>query len=373
MHVTYECEVANPARRLVTFALKNLQRMRLPSGLYCFDWPYGGRLRGESLRYSLMALLGYQRAAAAGYEVPDLDALWQSCIARRWQFTPGDIGLALWADSRRHGADAERLIGQFEDQLRHDHQLAQLVGMEIAWLLLGLTHAAEMCPSADVPLKRVVEHLEEIRRSPSGMYRHDGASRVRRYFPNFATEIYTVLALVAAGRAGHVADAGEHAAALADHLVRLQLDDGGWPWLYHSERAVVVEPYEIYSVHQDAMAPMAMIELTELTGDRRYLDAAVRGASWSFGANELGANLFVDGAGFAHRSIRRVAARGRATLAANAVATLTSDRPPLVGRTRHVDVNQTCRPYHLGWILEAWAGREYLAETVAAQGSERSR
>ena len=68
----------------------------------------------------------------------------------------------------------------------------------------------------------------------------------------------------------------------------MQLPDGGWPWLFDAERGTVVERYEVYSVHQDAMAPMGLFELSEATGDPRYRDAAVRGLAWIHGDNELG-------------------------------------------------------------------------------------
>ena len=125
-----------------------------------------------------------------------------------------------------------------------------------------------------------------------------------------------------------------------------------------TERGSVVERYEIYSVHQDAMAPMALIEMSALTGDRRYLDAAVAGLAWSHGANELGVDLFDEATGFAHRSIRRRRPWDRAAVALNSVGSRTGGRAPV--DTSPVELNRTCRPYHLGWILEAWAGREHL-------------
>ena len=67
------------------------------------------------------------------------------------------------------------------------------------------------------------------------------------------------------------------------------------------------------------MAPMALFALAELTNRPEYAGAAVRGASYGFGRNELGVSFYDDGAAFAHRSIRRRRLYDRAVLAANAV------------------------------------------------------
>ncbi len=342
---------------LISFSIETLPSLRLASGLYCYDVPFESReLRGESVRYSLMALLGMQRARAAGLEgIPDLDELWSRCLERRASFTPGDVGLAIWADSRRDGASTEGLVAQLETALS-DVVLASLVGMEIAWIIIGLTHAEQPTAASSKLLDRVADHLQRERRSPSGLYYHDATSRFRRHLPNFATEIYTLMALTALARGDHLAGARASAETLAEHLVRLRLPDGGWPWLYDADRADVAEAYEIYTVHQDAMAPMGLLELTTLTGDDRWARAAVESVAWSRGSNELGVDLLDAEHGFAHRSIRRKAPWDRVALAANSASTRFGGKR-LLARSSRVEVNRTCRPYHLGWMLEAWAGR----------------
>jgi hypothetical protein len=229
--------------------------------------------------------------------------------------------------------------------------------MEIAWLLLGLAYSVERLPAAVVPLRRILGHLRSERLAPSGLFYHDGQKHLRHRLPNFATEIYAVLALAVVARLGLDERAKSEAVRLADHLIRMQLPDGGWPWLFDADRAMVVEPYEVYSVHQDAMAPMALLELSAVTDDGRYAAAARRGLPWSTGQNELGVNLLDRDATFAHRSIRRRSPWDRVALAANSASVLAIGRPLRTGAA-NLELNQTCRPYHLGWILEAWAGRE---------------
>ncbi len=355
--------------RNMAFALEHLPRMRLPSGLYCFDWAYGETvLRGESVRYSLMVLLGLQRAAAAGIDTlpDDPESLWRRCLSNKGQLTPGDIGLAIWADSRRDGSATPGLLEQLKRIASDDAALAPLAGMEIGWLIIGLAEAIGAgVAAAEAPILRLVTHFRKQRRSPTGLYYHDAASSLRRKLPNFATEIYSLMALAALARHGLDDEAKAEAERLAAHLVRLQLPDGGWPWLFDAGRATVVERYEIYSVHQDAMAPMGLLALADVTGDALWRDAATAGLAWSRGANELGVNLFDDASGFAHRSIRRRAPWNRLTLFAASAAALGAKRRVGVD-LGGVEVNATCRPYHLGWILEAWAGREEYTTSSAS-------
>ena len=56
---------------LVDFAFQVLPSLQQPSGLYCFDRTFDSpEIRGESVRYSLMVLLGLSRAQSSGH--PDL-------------------------------------------------------------------------------------------------------------------------------------------------------------------------------------------------------------------------------------------------------------------------------------------------------------
>jgi hypothetical protein len=357
-------------RSHIEFAFESLPLMQLPDGGFCFE-RRAGQLApiGRSVRYSLMVELGLLRAREAGYELPiDVDELngvaWRALSGT--DLEPGDIGLMLWVETRRGGDRGEELAVRLESALAVSGGLAARLGMELGWIVLGLAHhvAAGGGATGRRLLELALDQMLEANRAPSSLMRHFGADGWRRRFPNFATQIYAVLALSVV--AAHELDARAlpAARALADLLIGHKLPDGGWPWLYDAERGTVVERYEIYSVHQDAMAPMALLELWEVTGERRYLEAGAHSLRWIDGDNELGRDMVDRENKLVLRSIRRRRGADRASLAARTAASRLGVTIP--GRVAKLtELNPTDRPYHFGWVLEAWCGREDVLKGLA--------
>jgi hypothetical protein len=275
----------------------------------------------------------------------------------------GDLSLLLWAEARLGDRQAIDTLARLKVRSADERALGDLEGMEDAWFVLG-TGAAVAAGLAPRDLfERAYAHLQ-ARRSPSSpLFRHTASASARAKLPNFATEIYSLLALAETARHDLAPQAAADARALADKLIELRLPDGGWPWLFQADRAVVVEPYEVYSVHQDAMAPMALFALAEAVGDQSYARAAVEGFQWCFGRNELGFVFYDRANRFAHRSIKRRGPAHSLNLWANAGL---GGVLGVAARTEFggVEINKTCRPYHLGWILEAWCGRQHLHSLV---------
>jgi hypothetical protein len=109
------------------------------------------------------------------------------------------------------------------------------------------------------------------------------------------------------------------------------------------------------------MAPMALFQLFEATGDERYVRAAGRGLEWIFGRNELARSMVDQQRKVIYRSVRRRSPFDRQLLHVN------TGSAAIVGsafarRGRLVELNATCRPYELAWLVEAWCGREDLLD-----------
>ena len=349
---------------LIEFSTDALETLELGDGMYCYDREWSSpATRGLSARYTLMVALGFQRAAAAGYRVPrPASELLDLVLNHPGALSLGDRGLALWASTRVDDGRAEGFVKELADVPASS--MRGLEGMEIAWLVLGAVAAVGAGLGAGLLAERMLAVLRSRRAKGSPLFHHTGTGRGRALLPNFATQIYSVLALADVGRITGDVRATREAQDLADLLLELRHDDAGWPWLYHAEKGVVVERYQVYSVHQDAMAPMAYFALAEATGDISYARAGAEGLPWCFGANELGFNFYDAPNRFAHRAIRRKGWADRAELWVNTAATVTGRRAR--STLGGVEINATCRPYHLGWILEAWAGREHHIELLGA-------
>jgi hypothetical protein len=343
---------------LIHFAAAVTETLRLDDGIYCYDREWASNAnRGRSLRYTLMVALGFSRAEQAGYSMPrNSKELADIVLLHADELTAGDRGLALWLLTRLGDARAESLVAELSNLAVE--ALVPLEGMEIGWLVVGAAHARQAgLPGADVLHDRFLQVLRSRRAKRTPLYHHLGTSRGRALLPNFATQVYSLLALAESARVANDSTALAEAVRLAELLVALRHADAGWPWLYHAERGTVVEAYQIYSVHQDAMAPMAFFALADATGDAQYARLGADGLPWCFGRNELGFDFYDAEARFAHRAIKRRGWADRGELWANTASALVRlDRRVQLGQS---EINTTCRPYHQGWIIEAWAGREH--------------
>ena len=194
-----------PAEQLVEPALAALPRMLLPSELFCYELVEGDpQPRGESVRYTLIVLLGLLRAQQAGLSPPIEPERLRAAVERalsRPEVTPGDFGLLLWVESRAGTGAAERLISSLDESLRSHDGLPAREGLELAWIVTGLALTAEQSEAGRTQLSAALDQLlaNQMR---SGLFRHFGAAGFRRRFPNFATEIYSVLALTEVARLG---------------------------------------------------------------------------------------------------------------------------------------------------------------------------
>jgi hypothetical protein len=323
---------------------------------------------GRSLRNTLIVLIGLLRTEEHGIDQPfhigGLRAKLLSELGAE-ELTAGDLGLALWAESRADGGASEQLLGGLSKRFQSG-RLGRLPTVEAAWIVVGLVEsgARQDLGAAEGLLREARGELLERRLLESGLLTHGGG---RRRFATFADQITGLLAFSQLARVMDDDPARRATAALAERLIRLQLPNGAWPWLIDARKGSVADPYDVYSVNQDSVAVIGMHGASEATGEPRFRQAALRGMDWNYGGNELGVQMLDTEGGMIYRSIRRKRRSLRGSRAGSAAAGYLGTGEE-TAKPELLEVDRRMEPSHLGWILETWAGREELARLEPASG-----
>jgi hypothetical protein len=357
--------------RLLTVATRGLPTMYRPeSDQFAFTRAAVGdgtttELRGVSTRYAAIVALGAQwltdaaqRTVLSGHDAADFTAM----LVRRLPGVTnlGDAALICWAAAQgRHPLLPEALT-----RLRAlDEQPGPRYMVEAAWLLAALATAREQADVEDL-LKRSRDTLLTSRHRGSPLFPHATAPGLlpwyRTHVACFADQVYPIQALARLHRSAHDPATLAAAEECAARICELQGDGGQWWWHYDARTGGLVEGYPVYSVHQHAMAPMALLDLAEAGGSDRTAEI-VRGLGWLTNPVELGGDgspLILDDAGLTWRKVYR----GDPAKLVRATHGLTTRAAPGV-RLRPVErifrptaVDRECRPYEFGWLLFTWLG-----------------
>lgn len=321
------------------------------------------RQEGLSPRYTAMTLLGLCQLEKARGKSPFpittlLDGLLQN---RQWSASGGDFGLLLWLTAVCSPEKLPPLLKRLvaEDFFSRHADLRQGRTMELAWLLTGLSHVA-LAPQTGLPdvseLANKTYRLLVKNQGEGGFFGHLSTStgsigRLRGWLGSFADQVYPILALTRFSEAFKQPEALERALACGMGICRVQGPLGQWWWHYDSRAGRVADMYPVFSVHQEAMAPMALFPLAESTG-RNFDEAIYRGLEWIGGANELETDM----RDFRHNLIWRCI-RPVPEFSMKVDVALSHLRVYRNASHRKMSILHECRPYELGWLLYAFSGR----------------
>jgi hypothetical protein len=323
---------------------------------------------GVNPRYGKIALIGLSRAGQAGLDTGiDTSKMLKTALNDVASLNGvGDIGLTCWATAMAGtDGDCDRYL---KPVLTTGLNLArpEITAMEMQWLLTGVCKLYARYPG----LPWLEEVVDAAHRRTSNMYNETGglfnnlngcnfSNRWKRNLSYFCDQVYGIYALCAHHEATGDASSLERSVRIAENICALQRNFGEWPWLYDSSDGTVASFYPIYSVHQDSMAPMALLKLDELSGSD-FAASAARGIPWLFGENEMGVSLVDDDLGVIWRSIRpKSLLQPKHMLRIIKLMHISRlDRiKDLAEPYLSFEIDRECRPYHLGWILYAFCGR----------------
>jgi hypothetical protein len=252
--------------------------------------------------------------------------------------------------------------------------------MDLALGLAGLMSYFDANPPRRDSLRRVVDACAAellTRFSPrASLFRGHAGVRLRSAaqarVTTFATQVYPLHGLAWYAR-GIDADVFPVLGRVAATLVEAQGPLGQWWWFYSAKSGAVLEGYPVYSVHQDAMAFMALLPLRVRAAGAHERQLS-RGLDWLFGANELGTSLVRSDPAYISRCIQRVGSESdgfagishsnRLKVVARGIG-LGSQEAAQGAAPGTLEILHECRSYHLGWILyaESLINREHGASS----------
>jgi exopolysaccharide biosynthesis WecB/TagA/CpsF family protein len=323
--------------------------------------PAGTELRpeGRNLRYGAITALGVarlgeeaQRVILGGLTAVDLaQAVAEQTRASR---DPGTVAIAAWAAAEVAGMHDAELFGRLSGLLASGDPLPIV---DIAWMLTAAVEAADLADTSRVAAESSARLLEA--QGANGIFPHWSRSRVndrwRAAVGCFADQVYPIQALARLFRATDEERYLTAADSTAQRICELQGPAGQWWWHYDSRTGDVLEKYPVYSVHQHAMAPMALFDLVEAGGADHSASVAA-GIRWLATHPEVVEELVSERHSLVWRKVGRREPRkaARALSAATAAVNPRLHPPGLDRAFPAVKVDYECRPYELGWLLYGW-------------------
>ena len=312
---------------------------------------------GTSLRYAAIAILGLlrlpepdQRALLAGETCHDLiDVLAKSLDSTT---NLGDAAVLCWAAAEGRHSELPHAVARLADI----NQSAGVVDvLAAAWTVSALVAARS---HLDVEQQLATARSRLLAARGKVAYPHivgGNTPRFRAHVGSFADQVYPIQALARLHGSADDPEALATANAVAETICTRQGPGGQWWWHYDSRTGQVVEGYPVYSVHQHAMGPMALLDLAD-AGGQAHLAAIGRGLSWLARRPETDEDLVLDDPPVIWRKVARNDPR---KLVRGLQAASTRIRPGL--RVPGLDrvcppgnIDRECRPYELGWLLFTW-------------------
>jgi hypothetical protein len=361
-------QAAATVDRMVNLAVEGLMPMFDTSRqLFCYKLKktdHGLIQEGISHRYTMMTLLGLHRYEQAGGTSPiSIESVLNALLSDlNWIDDIGDLGVLLWLC----GVVAPDRLARLEQQLPIANSLSTYpsakkgVTMELAWFLTGLSYWVLAFPNQRPQLENLaVQTYERLKASQGerGFFGHlcstsSFMGMVRGRIGSFADQVYPIYAMTHFSRAFCEGEATQRAMKCARGICDVQGSLGQWWWHYDSVSGMVAEGYPVFSVHQHAMGPMTLFALGEATG-QDFNPWIYRGLQWINGENELRSNMEDDAANLIWRCQFRPKSR-----LMKYFSFAIADRKRKYQAASDLEVLYECRPYELGWLLYAFAGRK---------------
>ncbi|GJM24568.1 MAG: hypothetical protein DHS20C16_09830 [Phycisphaerae bacterium] len=356
------------ADQLCKVAVRSLVRMYDPqTRTFCHcirRGEQGDQVEGTSVRYAATVLIGLAEHPDSlvcevlhGQSADDVCATLIAGLSSDSEL--GEVALTLWAARAMNHADASQAL---EALRAAKPQSCDAPTVEIAWSLSALVADANDNARDDDLAKLIANRLLRSFNEDTALFSHvpfdSNPSAMRAHVACFADLVYPIQALSFYYQFANDTDALAAATRCGQRMCDGQGEQGQWWWHHDVRTGQCIEQYPVYSVHQDSMAPMALLALRQASGVC-HADAISRGLEWLENAPEIDGSLFDKDADLIWRKVAR---REPGKLVRGLQATASKVHPSLrvpaantIFPPTYIDYET--RPYHMGWILYAWSKR----------------
>ncbi len=315
---------------------------------------------GVSYRYSIITLLGlHEYERNGGVPAIDLQLTLQHLFDNTEQIeNGGDVGLLLWLFALAKPEKLDQLYSKLDiaNIFQKYPDVSQDFAMSLGWLLTGASYAIIADEKKERWKNLAISAYRKLLTNyhGKGIFRHQPKSTVkgfmRGWIGSFADQVYPVYGLTTFARAFDNDDALAIAVECAKTIVRHQGEMGQWWWHYDATNGRMAGKYPVFGTHQNGMAPMMLLKVADASGEN-FHPAIFKGLKWLSGVNELGANMIDSDENVVWRCIHKDPNQRYWDGVWAAVRASTDIK------STELEIKYECRPYHLGWILYAFAAQ----------------
>lgn len=355
---------------LIDYALKGLDRCWLPRhGRWSHIYHLDGRAEpNQSVPYSdvfytINVLLGFSRVKHVPSHI-DLRAIFEQNVTRLLTepVPKYALGVALWTSAELRLEIPANVLTFIKGILSEKQNWRAFRAQDLGMILSGVVAQASVDPAPWSALAReLADFLRDRYHCPSGLF-CDAPYGIRRRFASFATETYLTLACYMYGEFAKDSRFIDMANACTRTLIAFQGPNGEWPWFFDAPRGLVLDYYEVYSVHQYGMAP-AFLECAERHGVDGAREAIAKGFKWVLGNNQLQKPMLMPNLHLTIRSqVRKDGLQTNKIRMLRAIKnSLLRQRSGLIDPAG-IGLRLECRSYELGWILWSFGRRTDFPE-----------
>jgi hypothetical protein len=360
---------------LVNYALKGLQKCWLPdqgrwSHIYHLDGrdPPNESLAQSDVFYTLNVLLGCARVQQlpGSIDVPGIFQ-WNVQQLLRLPVEKYAFGMALWAAAELKLEVPIDIVRYVRDFLSKKDNWRTFRAQDLGMILTGVVAQAQIDPKQwRVFADELFAFLIARYHGTSGLF-FDAPFGLRRRFASFASQTYLTLACYSYGEFTNNCRAIEIASACTRKLIELQGPSGEWPWFLDAKKGLILDFYEVYSVHQCGMAP-AFLERAEHHNVPGARDALIRGFKWILGDNQLARPMLISQLQMTIRSqVRKRELHSKKLRMIRALRNSFFGHPARLIDPADLRLRLECRSYELGWILWSFGHRSDLPQLTHNQ------